>query len=60
MTPSEFKAGRRGLGLSQSALARLFGVQSDRTVRKWECGERDIPGPAKVLMRWLTTGKKPL
>ena len=59
MTPTEFRAGRKQLGLSQNALARLFRVSHGRTVRRWECGERDIPGPAVVLMLWLTTGKRP-
>lgn len=52
MTPNEFKAARTALGLSQSDLAALVQVQSDRTVRKWETGERDIPGPVIVLL-WL-------
>lgn len=53
MTPAEFRSIRVQLGLSQSGLARLFRVQSDRTIRKWEAGERDIPGPAQVLIRLL-------
>lgn len=59
MTPSEFREGRLTLGLSQSQLARLFLVSSARTIRRWETGERDIPGPAVVLMRWLITSKRP-
>jgi len=59
MTPDEFRAGRHELGLSTNACARLFEVSDGRTIRRWESGERDIPGPAKVLMRWLVTGKKP-
>lgn len=54
MTPAEFRALRRQLGLSQGGLARVLQVASDRTVRKWEAGERDIPGPAQVLVRLLT------
>ncbi len=59
MTPAEFKAARHALGLSAERLARLFKVSSGRTVRRWERGDRDIPGPAKVLMKWLATGRKP-
>ncbi|KKN04927.1 hypothetical protein LCGC14_1092430 [marine sediment metagenome] len=59
MTPTEFRAGRKQLGLSQNALARLFRVSAGRTVRRWECDERDIPGPVVVLMTWLITGKRP-
>ncbi len=47
------------LGLSTAKLAKLFQVSSGRTVRRWEAGDRGIPGPAKVLMRWLDTGRKP-
>lgn len=53
MTPAEFREGRESLHLSQKQLASLFQVASDRTVRKWEAGERDIPGPARVLMLML-------
>lgn len=53
MTPSEFKSIREALGLTQSALASLFAMGGDgaRTVRRWETGERSIPGPVAVLMR---------
>lgn len=60
MSPSDFKAGRHTLGLSTNGLAKLFRVSDGRTVRRWEAGDRDIPGPAKVLMAWLLTGKRPL
>lgn len=50
MTPAELKEARQSLGLSQSELAALCHVQSDRTIRKWESGERDIPGPIIVLV----------
>jgi len=59
MTPDEFKAGRNALGLSTNQLARLFRVSDGRTVRRWEAGDRDIPGPAIVLMQWLITGERP-
>ncbi len=52
MTPQEFEAARKQLGLSETALARLFKV-GDRTVRRWEDGEKDIPGPAQVLISLL-------
>ena len=51
MTPVEFKAARHALGLSAEGLARTIGVATGRTVRKWEAGDRDIPGPAALLMR---------
>ena len=59
MTPDEFKAAREKLGLSQNRLAQLFRVADGRTVRRWEAGDRDIPGPAQVLIEWLSTGRRP-
>jgi len=50
MSPDEFKAARDSLGLSQKDLAEIFGISTDRTVRRWEEGERDIPGSVLVLM----------
>jgi len=50
MTPRKLKSTRESLGLSQAAFARMVGVAADRTVRKWEDGERDIPGPIIVIM----------
>jgi DNA-binding transcriptional regulator YiaG len=50
MTPAELKSARQALGLSVGGLARVVGVSGERTVRKWERGDRDIPGPVKVLV----------
>jgi len=43
MTPEQFKEARQSLGLSCSALARLWGMGSNghRTIRRWEHG--DVP-----------------
>jgi DNA-binding transcriptional regulator YiaG len=49
MTPEEFLAIRVRLGLSHDSMGALMGV-GDRTVRRWENGERDIPGPVVLLM----------
>jgi hypothetical protein len=49
-TPDELKAARHALGLSADGLARMLRVENGRTVRRWEAGERDIPGPVIVLM----------
>ena len=57
MTPAEFKSIRHALGLSAQGLARTLGVSGGRTVRRWEAGDRDIPGPAIKLMRLLERGK---
>lgn len=50
MTPTEFKAIRHVLGLSAQGLARALGVSDGRTVRRWEAGDRGIPGPVVRLM----------
>lgn len=51
MTPDELKSARYALGLSAEGFAAFVGVSSGRTVRRWEAGERDIPGPVKVLVK---------
>jgi transcriptional regulator with XRE-family HTH domain len=48
--PEQLQAARRALGLSAEGLARMVRVESGRTVRRWEAGEREIPGPVTVLM----------
>lgn len=54
MTPTELKTIRNQLGLTQAGLAALLKVGSGRTVRRWEAGERAIPGPAAVALRLLS------
>lgn len=53
MTPDELKSKRHALGLTAEGFARAVGVASDRTVRKWEHGDRDIPGPVIVLLEMV-------
>ena len=54
MTPADLKAARHVLGLSAEGFARAVRVESGRTVRRWEAGDRDIPGPVTVLVElWL-------
>ena len=50
MTPDNLKAARHALGLSAEGFAKLVRVESGRTVRRWEAGERDIPGPVQALV----------
>jgi len=64
MTPAEFKRARRSLypRVSQAALGRMFGmagIHRDRTVRRWEDGERDIPFCVSYMLEWLATSKRP-
>ena len=49
-TPTELRAARHALGLSAEGLARMVRVESGRTVRRWESGEREIPGPVAALI----------
>lgn len=52
MTPDEFAAARAALGMTQAQLAAA--LESDlRTVRRWEAGERAIPGPVRVALRCI-------
>jgi DNA-binding transcriptional regulator YiaG len=53
MTPAELKSIRRSLGLSAEAFARLVRIASGRAVRRWEAGDRDIPGPVTVIAEGL-------
>lgn len=48
--PSDVKAIRDRMALSQSAFAALLGV-SARTVQDWEQGRRQPRGPARSLLR---------
>ena len=60
LTPSLLRDWRKKMGLSQEKLANVLQVKSGRTVRRWESGEREIPGPVKVLIKWLITDVRPL
>jgi len=50
MNHIEFKTIRIKLGLTQDAMARKLLVSGQRTIRKWETGERKIPGPVAVAL----------
>lgn len=52
MTPAELKAARTRLGLSQTRLAALLGVEQS-TVWRWESGENHVPAPVAAFMRHL-------
>ncbi len=44
MTPSELKAIRKQMKLTQSQMAAWLHVSGDRLIRRWESGECKIPG----------------
>jgi hypothetical protein len=49
-TPDELKAARQTLGLSAEGLAMMVRTGDGRTVRRWESGENEIPGPVTVVL----------
>ena len=53
MTPADAKLCRRQLGLSVDGLARVQKT-TGRSVRRWEDGSREVPGPADVLLTLLS------
>lgn len=52
------KIARQQLGLTQAGLAALMRCDA-RTIRKWEAGDREIPGPVEVLMQAFLSGWRP-
>lgn len=55
MTPDQLKSARQRLNLSQGGLAAELRLGGDgaRTVRRWEHGERAIPGPVEVALEYM-------
>jgi putative transcriptional regulator len=47
--PADIKSARKRVGLSRDAFARTSGL-STATLRKWENGERQPTGPARILL----------
>ena len=58
MTPEALKSARAQLGLTQAGLGALMRCDG-RTVRRWEAGDREIPGPVEVLVEALLSGWRP-
>lgn len=56
MTADQYRNAIQALGLSQTAAARLLGVDP-RTSRRWISGERDIPAPAARFLDYLIATK---
>lgn len=55
MTPDQLKAARKRLGFSQSGLAEALrlGPNGERTIRRWECGDVPVTGPASVAIELM-------
>lgn len=58
MTPAQLRTIRDSLGLTAEAFARLVGVSGGRTVRKWEAGDREIPGTVAILLKAIKDNPK--
>lgn len=53
MTPEQFRSARLALDYSTARLAKRIGVASGRTVRRWESGDRPLPGFAIKMCNLL-------
>ncbi len=60
MTPEQFKAARRALGYSQQSLADEWGMgqNGDRTIRRWESGERPMNPVAAYAIQLMYDNMK--
>ncbi len=56
MNPKQFREMRESVGLSQEQLAKMLGVNSGRTVRRWELGERKISETTVRLLQIILDG----
>lgn len=59
VTPYELKAIRKRHGLTQRDIAKLLRIEDDRTVRRWEAGDRAISGPVQILLEMVNAGELP-
>ena len=59
MTPTELRAIRHRYGLSTRALAELLRIGDQRTIRRWEAGEREISGPATIVLELMDADELP-
>jgi len=60
MTSEQFKSARRALGYSQQALADEWGMgdNGDRTIRRWESGERPLNPVAAYAIQLMYDNMK--
>ena len=59
MTPDQFRAARLSLGLTQIQLAAEWGMtdNGERTIRRWENGERGVSRVAAYAIRLMVAVK---
>lgn len=53
VTAKKFRATRLAAGLTTVRVAAQALESDRRTVRRWEAGERAVPGPARMALRLL-------
>lgn len=60
MTPAEFRAARKALGLSANGMAEALrlGKGGGRTVRRWEAGDVPVSGPVSLAVQLLLERQK--
>jgi DNA (cytosine-5)-methyltransferase 1 len=60
MTSEQFKSARRALGYSQQSLADEWGMgqNGDRTIRRWESGERPMNPVAAYAIQLMYDNMK--
>lgn len=57
LTSEELKRIRKHAGLTQSELAKQFGLSDSRVIRRYEAGKKPPPGPVQKLYQLLRDGK---
>lgn len=53
------RAFRKSQGYSMTEFARILRIEAASTVRRWECGDRAISGPASILVEMMQAGELP-
>ena len=51
MTPEEFKKVRDELGYTQAEFADALGIQTTRTIQRYEAGDKPIPKIVVLLLK---------
>jgi transcriptional regulator with XRE-family HTH domain len=59
MIPADFNRIRQAKGLSIAQMARILRIADRSTVHRWATGERNISGPASILLEMLERGELP-
>jgi DNA-binding transcriptional regulator YiaG len=58
MTADDLKRVRRKLGWTTKHMAEQLRISDGRTVRRWEAGDRAIPGPVEVALEFFVAAAK--